>query len=119
MQTFPTLYRNAMDCFIKTYKQDGIYRGLYAGTVPALVANAIENSILFMCYRLSQKTMARIVNKDISNLSNLEHAVCGATAAVFPSFALCPTELLKCRLQAMREMASQGKLEGGMERMKM
>lgn len=27
-------------------------------------------------------------------------------AAFFSSFALCPTELIKCKLQAMREMSS-------------
>lgn len=39
MQTFPQLYRNGIHCAIETFKKDGIYRGLYAGTVPALVAN--------------------------------------------------------------------------------
>ena len=37
MQSFPHLYNNAFTCFKQTYAKDGIYRGLYAGTVPALV----------------------------------------------------------------------------------
>ncbi len=38
MQSFPHLYKNAFTCFKQTYSKDGIYRGLYAGTVPALVS---------------------------------------------------------------------------------
>jgi solute carrier family 25 ornithine transporter 2/15 len=39
MQTFPNLYKSAYKCFVETYAKDGIRRGLYAGTVPALAAN--------------------------------------------------------------------------------
>lgn len=39
MQMFPHLYKNALSCGIKTFRKDGIARGLYAGTVPALSAN--------------------------------------------------------------------------------
>lgn len=52
-------------------------------------------------------------------MSPLENAVSGGMAAFFSSFALCPTELIKCRLQAMREMATRGQQEGGLERLKM
>ena len=31
MQTFPTLYKNGLRCFLQTYAQDGIWKGLYAG----------------------------------------------------------------------------------------
>ncbi|KAL3878379.1 hypothetical protein ACJMK2_030770 [Sinanodonta woodiana] len=119
LQTFPTMYRNAFDCFAKTYRQDGIARGLYAGTVPALAANIAENSILFLFYGLCQKGVAFITRKtDVKDLNPLENAIAGGSAAFFSTISLCPTELVKCRLQAMREMATQGKLEGGMERLK-
>ena len=38
MQTFPTLYRNAFHCFKTTLVNEGIWRGLYAGTLPSLAA---------------------------------------------------------------------------------
>ena len=57
--------------------------------------------------------------KDVISLNPLENAVSGGMAAFFSSFALCPTELIKCRLQAMREMATKGNLEGGLNRLKM
>jgi len=47
MQTFPELYGGMVDCVIKTFKRDGIARGLYAGSIPAVVANVAENSVLF------------------------------------------------------------------------
>ena len=47
LQTFPQLYDGMIDCLVKTYKRDGIYRGLYAGSIPAVAANVAENSVLF------------------------------------------------------------------------
>lgn len=52
-------------------------------------------------------------------MNPLQNAISGGMAAFFSSFTLCPTELVKCRLQAMREMATKGELEGGLERLKM
>lgn len=39
LQTFPNRYKNFLDCAQKIFYRDGIH-GLYAGTVPALLANA-------------------------------------------------------------------------------
>jgi solute carrier family 25 ornithine transporter 2/15 len=39
MQMFPNLYTNAFKCGMETLKKDGVARGLYAGTLPALTAN--------------------------------------------------------------------------------
>ena len=46
MQMFPNLYNNALKCGLETFKKDGIARGLYAGTVPALAANVSGKIIL-------------------------------------------------------------------------
>lgn len=53
MQTFPTMYRGFIHCFISTFRQVGL-RGLYKGTTPALVANISENAVLFLSYGLCQ-----------------------------------------------------------------
>ena len=58
MQTFPSMYKGMIDCFVSTLKTDGITRGLYAGTVPAVVANVAENSVLFVAYGGCQKAIA-------------------------------------------------------------
>ena len=41
----------------------------------------------------------------VEDLPVLSNATAGFFAAFFSSLTLCPTELLKCRLQAMRELA--------------
>lgn len=103
MQTFPNLYKNSFICFKETLLKERI-RGLYAGTVPALVANVAENSVLFCGYGVCQNAVQLIVRKEDTQMLNpLENASAGFLAAFFSSFSLCPTELIKCRLQALRE----------------
>lgn len=61
MQTFPSMYKGMVNCFLQTLRTDGIMRGLYAGTVPALVANVAENSVLFAAYGGCQKVISNIL----------------------------------------------------------
>ncbi|XP_003782159.1 mitochondrial ornithine transporter 2 [Otolemur garnettii] len=110
MQTFPYLYKGLINCFLKTYKQVGI-RGFYKGTGPALTAYVSENSVLFMCYGFCQQFVREVVGLDKqAQLSDLQKAVAGSLASSFAALALCPTELVKCRLQTMYEMEMSGKI---------
>ncbi|KAG5898645.1 hypothetical protein JTB14_021019 [Gonioctena quinquepunctata] len=104
MQAFPNMYKNMFDCFMRTLRTEGFYRGLYAGTVPALTSNVAENSVLFLCYGFCQKVIQNITRTDdIKNLSVTSNATAGFLASFFSSLAICPTELIKCKLQAMHE----------------
>uniref|UniRef100_A0A182MFD3 Mitochondrial ornithine transporter n=1 Tax=Anopheles culicifacies TaxID=139723 RepID=A0A182MFD3_9DIPT len=106
MQTFPGLYKGLVNCTVQTFKRDGIVRGLYAGTIPAVVANVAENSVLFAAYGACQQVVGSAMHKpSVAELSTLENATAGFLAAFFSSFTLCPTELIKCKLQALRETA--------------
>lgn len=51
------------------------------------------------------------------DLSTLANASAGFFAAFFSSFTLCPTELIKCRLQAMREVQMQSVTKSGHHQM--
>ena len=83
----------------------GVVRGLYAGTVPSLAAQVSENAVLFLFYGACQRSvMYATGKKDVNNLSTIENALSGSFAGFFASFVLCPTELVKCKLQAMKEM---------------
>lgn len=114
MQTFPTAYKGMIDCTVKTFQRDGIARGLYAGSVPAVAANVAENSVLFAAYGFCQKLVGHFVGQpNIKELSPLSNATAGFIAAFFSSFTLCPTELIKCRLQAMREVQHQQGIKAG------
>ncbi|KAG7271070.1 hypothetical protein CRUP_026002 [Coryphaenoides rupestris] len=113
MQTFPTMYRGFVHCVMSTYRQVGM-RGLYQGTTPALVANIAENSVLFMSYGVCQRFVRFLVEKPPeAALSDIQKASAGSVASIFSSLVLCPTELVKCRLQAMHEMESSGKIAKG------
>lgn len=113
MQTFPTMYANMLNCFMKTLRSDGIYRGLYAGTVPALATNIVENSILFCCYGYCQKIMQAATDAEsVDQLSITSNATAGFLASFFSSVAITPTELIKCKLQAMHEIRKQALLAG-------
>lgn len=105
MQTSPQLYPSALKCLISTFKSDGVFRGLYAGTSPAIVANVAENSVLFCAYGACQSALAQLKysSSNIDSLSPLDKALSGSGGAFFSSFTLCPTELIKCKLQSARE----------------
>jgi len=62
MQTFPTLYKGMVHCCKETWVKEGIIKGFYAGTTPALVANMAENSVLFAGYGACQKVVAVATN---------------------------------------------------------
>lgn len=111
MQMFPSLYKSGFRCGLETFKKDGIYKGLYAGTVPALAANVAENAVLFFSYGLCQKAITKVsMKKDASELNSFQNALAGSGAAFFASLVLCPTELVKCRLQSAREMSKSSSL---------
>jgi len=104
MQTFPHLYPNLVECTKQTLLKDGVARGLYAGTVPSLAANIGENSVLFAAYGGCQKLVASATGVEkTENLGMVANGFSGFLAAFWSSLVLCPTELVKCRLQAMRE----------------
>uniref|UniRef100_A0A1B6IJU5 Mitochondrial ornithine transporter 1 n=1 Tax=Homalodisca liturata TaxID=320908 RepID=A0A1B6IJU5_9HEMI len=106
MQTFPHMYRGMWDCMRQTVRYEGLLRGLYAGTVPALVANCAENSVLFAAYGACQKAVAYVTNTPrVEDLGALGNATAGCLGSFFSSFTLCPTELIKVQLQAAREFA--------------
>lgn len=65
MQTFPHLYRGMVDCFRQTLMKEGISKGLYAGTIPAVIANVAENSVLFAAYGTCQKAMMMLTKKEV------------------------------------------------------
>lgn len=107
MQTFPQTYPNSIKCFALTLKNEGVFRGLYAGTTPSLAANVAENAVLFCAYGYCQRAVSHFTGRHGSDMTVLDKATSGFFAAFFSSFALCPTELIKCKLQALRETNSK------------
>ena len=50
-----------------------------------------------------------MLKHDKNNLTDFEHALAGSAAAFFSSIVVCPTEMIKNRMQATSELASTGK----------
>lgn len=107
MQTFPETYPNSIKCFMSTLRNEGVFRGLYAGTTPSLAANVAENAVLFCAYGYCKKAVSMVTGRHDNEMTVLDKATSGFFAAFFSSFALCPTELIKCKLQALRETNSK------------
>ncbi|CAB4059935.1 SLC25A2_15 [Lepeophtheirus salmonis] len=107
MQAFPHLYPNLVTCCKETWNKEGVVRGLYAGTVPSLVGNVAENSVLFAAYGICQNLVAKKVGRcKVDELTIFHNGTAGFMAAFWSSIVLCPTELVKCKLQTMREVSS-------------
>ncbi|CAK5101001.1 unnamed protein product [Meloidogyne enterolobii] len=104
MQAFPTLNRNWLSCFGNIMRTGGI-KGLYAGSIPSLVANVSENAVLFTSYGFCQKAVGYASGSNTTG--PLGNATAGALAAFFAAIVLCPTELVKCKLQAQSEVNSR------------
>ncbi|XP_030296672.1 solute carrier family 25 member 15a [Sparus aurata] len=113
MQTFPKLYRGFFHCFMSTYREGGL-RGFYKGTTPAIVASISENAVLFLSYGLCQDVVRYVSKTDKgAKLSDIQKASAGSLASIFSAMVTCPTELVKCQLQAMHEMEASGKIVTG------
>jgi len=55
-----------LDCARKTVAREGFFKGLYAGTLPAVAANVAENSVLFAGYGACQKLVAKASGVQVS-----------------------------------------------------
>lgn len=83
-------------------------RLMYAGTAPALLANVAENGVLFAAYGPCQRLVSCILDVFGTGVADpmdrklcpMAMATAGSLASFFSAFALCPTELIKVRLQA-------------------
>lgn len=64
-----------------------------------------------MSYGLCQKAICKASFKEkIEDLNSFQNALAGSSAAFFASLVLCPTELVKCRLQSAREISNSSNI---------
>ena len=52
-----------VQCFMSTWRSEGVFRGLYAGTVPSLVASVGELGTIFMFYGQCQAIVRTVAGK--------------------------------------------------------
>ncbi|CAH1417509.1 unnamed protein product [Lactuca virosa] len=89
-------YRSGFHCTTRILKTEGI-KGLYRGATPSFVGMAFESSLLFGIY---SQTKQALQGGD-HNRKPESHIIIpsAAFAGSIISFILCPSELVKCRMQ--------------------
>lgn len=97
----PPKYTGAIDAVKQTLAAEGP-RGLYKGMGAPLATVAAFNAVLFTA-RGQMEALLR--SSPGAPLTISQQFVCGAGAGLAVSFLACPTELIKCRLQAQSSLA--------------
>ncbi|XP_057807197.1 mitochondrial carnitine/acylcarnitine carrier-like protein [Salvia miltiorrhiza] len=97
-------YSGAIDAVKQTLAAEGP-RGLYKGMGAPLATVAAFNAVLFT---VRGQMEAFLQSSPGTPLTVGQQVVCGAGAGVAVSFLACPTELIKCRLQAQSSIATIG-----------
>ncbi|KAK3428825.1 mitochondrial carnitine/acylcarnitine carrier-like protein [Eucalyptus grandis] len=100
----PPKFSGAMDAVRQTLAAEGP-RGLYKGMGAPLATVAAFNAVLFT---VRGQMEALLRSEPGAPLTINQQVVAGAGAGVAVSFLACPTELIKCRLQAQSALASAG-----------
>lgn len=95
-------YSGAMDAVKQTIAAEGP-RGLYKGMGAPLATVAAFNAVLFS---VRGQMEALLRSEPGVPLTVQQQIICGAGAGVAVSFLACPTELIKCRLQAQSALSS-------------
>ncbi|KAK6154138.1 hypothetical protein DH2020_013777 [Rehmannia glutinosa] len=97
-------YAGAIDAVKQTLAAEGP-GGLYKGMGAPLATVAAFNAVLFT---VRGQLEAFLRSEPGAPLTVSQQVVCGAGAGVAVSFLACPTELIKCRLQAQSALATSG-----------
>ncbi|KAK4490417.1 hypothetical protein RD792_001094 [Penstemon davidsonii] len=95
-------YAGAIDAVKQTLAAEGP-KGLYKGMGAPLATVAALNAVLFT---VRGQMEALLRSGPGAPLTVNQQVVCGAGAGAAVSFLACPTELIKCRLQAQSSMAT-------------
>ncbi|PWA48273.1 substrate carrier protein [Artemisia annua] len=90
-------YRNGLHCATRILKTEGV-TGLYRGATPSFLGMAFESSLVFGIYSQTKQALQGGVEL---NRKPDPHIIIpsAAFAGSIISFVLCPSELVKCRMQ--------------------
>ncbi|XP_038689444.1 mitochondrial arginine transporter BAC1-like isoform X2 [Tripterygium wilfordii] len=89
-------YRNGLHCTARILKTEGI-KGLYTGATSSFIGVAFESSLLFGIYSQTKQSLQGELQSD-KPLPKVIIPSAAFSGAII-SFVLCPSELVKCRMQ--------------------
>lgn len=97
-------YSGAMDAVKKTLVSEGP-KGLFKGMGAPLATVAVSNAVLFAARGQMEALLRGEESPPGTRLSASQQVIAGAGAGFAVSFVACPTELVKCKLQAQSALA--------------
>ncbi|KAJ6724984.1 MITOCHONDRIAL BASIC AMINO ACIDS TRANSPORTER-RELATED [Salix viminalis] len=89
-------YKNGLHCTTRILQTEGV-KGLYRGATSSFVGVAFESSLLFGIYSQTKQSLQGGGQSDVPRPEVIIPSAAYGGAII--SFVLCPTELVKCRLQ--------------------
>lgn len=103
-------YAGVRDCLAQIVRGEGV-RALWRGAVPALASATLENTVLFT----ANEVVKGVLLDGVAEPALWQLAACGGLAGAASATAICPAELVKCRLQfqvGVGGSAGQGTAQG-------
>lgn len=96
MQTHASLYKNALNCFTRTIKDEGVL-ALFKGGLAPLTSQFFVNALLFA----TQSAVVRILEPGVpvSEQSTFSNYTAGLVGGFTQCIILVPSETLKCKMQ--------------------
>lgn len=101
------VYRSAMDCLVKTVREEGI-GGLFKGVGSPLAGQAFMSAFKFFYYGQVRNFIAGRSDWRPEDLSIRQYFAAGAITGFFNTFLDSPVDLFKSKMQAQKRAASQG-----------
>ena len=99
------LYKNAVDCFVKTLKDEGI-GGLFRGVGSPLAGQAFMSAFKFFYYGQVRNLIAGRTDWKPEDLSIRQYFLAGAITGFFNTFLDSPVDLFKSKMQAQKRAAA-------------
>ncbi|KAA1468697.1 mitochondrial carrier [Dentipellis sp. KUC8613] len=114
----PGTYRGAVDCLLKTIRNESVF-ALYKGVTPPAVGWAAIDSILlgslhnYRLLLLRNGMSESVPGTDIKRLTLTAHGIAGLFAGLTSAFLATPMELLKVKLQLqLQKLPSERQFKG-------
>ncbi|KAI3868337.1 hypothetical protein MKX03_000248 [Papaver bracteatum] len=95
-ETHGVKYKNALQCSTRILTNEGV-KGLYRGATSSFLGMAFEGSISFGLYSQLKQSLQGELNSSKPQLQAIIPAAASVGSII--SFILCPSELVKCRMQ--------------------
>lgn len=92
---FNPKYHNMIRAYATIFKEEGFFRGLYGGYLPAILGSFPSTAAFFGAYELSKRTMIN----DLHMNDTVSYLIAGTIGDLALSVFYVPSEVLKTRLQ--------------------